>query len=645
MSLKPYPAHGAPLMELEPTKLSGPRSMLVRPADAYETIDTGSELTMPREVTDEWPTLDLRKYEIVIKLSLADLGPNTAFVESTYACMMITTSGEPAMTPKPMGESHAAEPIPSLETMEAQVVALTRRVDQLQSYFDHGACPGSIPEHFVLGPSTPPMPLFDLARPRHAQRRRPRGRKALLLMAAVVALIATGVLASPHGMSTLRTRLLGPAHAGVILYTVTPSKLSVRALERGTLESSQSIEVLCEVEGKTTILSLLPEGTYVTKGQLVCELDSSALDDVLINQIIGTKQAEASYQNANLTRQVAEIAVKEYENGLFVQDYKTVLGEITLKESELQRAENREAWSRKMVSKGYLSSWQHRADQLVLQKSQIELNRLRGDLNVLLEYTRDRMIKELKSAVEKARADELARQSVWEYERAKEAKLRRQIEKCKLYAPGDGMVVYFNDQGGWSTSGYKWIEEGGTVRERQKIFTLPNVERMRVNAKIHEMAISRVKPGLRARIWVEALPEQVLTGTVEGIAAITDPTNLFTSSDAKVYTTLIKIDKGIPGLRPGMTAQVEIQVAEVDHVLSVPVQAVLQFQGKDYVYVMTPDGPKRRAVTLGISNDKYIEVKDGIKAGDRIALNSSSLMTEEERLRTFLYPYYSNLGK
>ena len=98
-----------------------------------------------------------------------------------------------------------------------------------------------------------------------------------------------------------------------------------------------------------------PEGTPVKKGEIVCELDSASLKDQLINQKITTKSAEANYENAKLTREVAEIAVVEYEEGIFKQDLATVEGEIKLAESDLSRSEDRVDWARRMFVKGYVS--------------------------------------------------------------------------------------------------------------------------------------------------------------------------------------------------------------------------------------------------------------------------------------------------
>ena len=133
---------------------------------------------------------------------------------------------------------------------------------------------------------------------------------------------------------------------------------------------------------------------------------------------------------------------------------------------------------------------------------------------MLEKYTKDKTIKELESEVEKAHSDELAKQETWELEKDKEAKLEKQIENCKLLAPGDGIVVYANDPSRFGGSNQPQIEEGATVRERQKIFSLPDITKMQVNTKVHESMVDRIEPGLRARIRVDAFADEELTGTV-----------------------------------------------------------------------------------------------------------------------------------
>jgi len=172
-------------------------------------------------------------------------------------------------------------------------------------------------------------------------------------------------------------------------------------------------------------------------------------------------------------------------------------GEIALASADQDRATDRLEWSTRMYKKGYVSKATNIADKLTLDKSKFELEKAQSAQNVLLKYTKEKTIKELRAEVEKATADELSKKSTWELEKTKEAKLERQIKACVLTAPADGIVVYANDPGRNFGSNTPQIEEGATVRERQKIFSLPDIGNMQVNAKIHESQIDKILENIK----------------------------------------------------------------------------------------------------------------------------------------------------
>jgi len=429
---------------------------------------------------------------------------------------------------------------------------------------------------------------------------------------------------------------IAPTRATVMTRTIKRGPLSISITEKGSLESSKNLDVACEVEGQTTIIEIKDEGTRVAKGDLVCELDSATLRDNLTNQVITTERAKADFENAVKTFEVAEINVQEYKEGVYPQELKTIQGEIKLAESEQTRAEDRVDWSNRMLKLGYVSAASNLADQLTLQRSVFSLSQAKKKLEVLERYTYNKTIKEREGEVEKARADKLAKEATFKLESDKEAKLRRMIEKCKLYAPNDGLVVYANEQNNFRGGQQgPMIERGAQVRERQKVFSIPDIEHMRVNAKVHESMIDKIEKGQSAKIRVDAFPNDRLTGAVDTVATMADQSSFF-SSDIRVYTTMIEVNSGLPGLRPGMSAEVEILIAKLDDVMSVPVQAVLEFGGKQWVWVVKPDGSsEKRPITVGLSNNEYVEVKDGLKEGDKVALDPKSLMTESEKEEAF----------
>ena len=225
------------------------------------------------------------------------------------------------------------------------------------------------------------------------------------------------------------------------------------------------------------------------------------------------------------------------------------------------------------------------ATEDALVRERMALERTKVKKNVLENVTKPRTVKELQADVKRKRSDELAKHAKWELEISKTRKLERQIEACDIKAPADGTIVYANDPGRPPQ-----IEEGATVRERQKIFRV--IERnapFRVNAWIRESQVDKLSRNMKARIRVDAFPNETLDGTILRIASRPVPTN-FRSPDVKVYMTETKIDHPLPGLRPGMTAQVEIMVSELDNVISVPVAAVVQYNGKDHLAVKKADG-------------------------------------------------------
>jgi hypothetical protein len=231
-----------------------------------------------------------------------------------------------------------------------------------------------------------------------------------------------------------------------------------------------AVDVHCLVEGGTTVIKMVPYGSTVKKGQVICELDSAALRDRLTNQQINELSAQSNCENAKLTREVAEVAVTEYVEGLDVDelveyemDIKNAEVELSLAEDQLDELKAQKADRKKVVTA-----------ELALKKFRFRLERAHSRRKTLVNFSRPKRIKELQSDVEKARSNELAKKASWELEAAKTKKLKRQIEACTIKAPSDGMLVRVTRdlEPGAPTANQPRIEEGSAVRERQLLFRI-----------------------------------------------------------------------------------------------------------------------------------------------------------------------------
>ena len=133
------------------------------------------------------------------------------------------------------------------------------------------------------------------------------------------------------------------------------------------------------------------------------------------------------------------------------------------------------------------------------------------------------------------------------------------------------------------------------------------------------------------RANVRILDRQV-RGHVIGIANQAEQTSFF-AADVKEYATTVKIDGEPDGLKPGMTAEVEILIGNLTDALSLPVVAVLEHGRKYYCWVKNADGStERRELTLGLSNDEFVEVKQGLKDGEEVVLNPRKVPDAKELL-------------
>ena len=164
------------------------------------------------------------------------------------------------------------------------------------------------------------------------------------------------------------------------------------------------------------------------------------------NQQITVESAVASFINAQLTREVAEIAVVEYEQGVFRQDIDIAEGERRLAESDLSRARDVLEFGKaqlakiKQASKGSTADLANEfrvADFVIdaerrLPRSELAFRQAESKPKMLEAYTKPKRIKELQSEVAKARSVELAKQAVSELEKSKLKRLEQAIKGLDL---------------------------------------------------------------------------------------------------------------------------------------------------------------------------------------------------------------------
>lgn len=164
------------------------------------------------------------------------------------------------------------------------------------------------------------------------------------------------------------------------------------------------------------------------------------------------------------------------------------------------------------------------------------------------------------------------------------------------------------------------VEEGATVRQRQELLKIPDLSQMLAEVKVPEARVRQVRPGMLAYVRVESIPGERFPGHVRKVAVLPDAQTSWMNPDLKVYATEVMLDVALPELKPGVSARAEIIITNLVSVLSVPLQAVAVHKGENVCFVDKDGLPVPVPVTTGLFNDRYIEIKSGLKEGDRVLL-------------------------
>ncbi len=156
---------------------------------------------------------------------------------------------------------------------------------------------------------------------------------------------------------------------------------------------------------------------------------------------------------------------------------------------------------------------------------------------------------------------------------------------------------------------------GSPVDALTPIAAVENLSNLAIVVDMTEFDIASVKPGMRAVVSVDALGGKSFPSTVTFAAPTGND-----SGGVVTFPVRVELSKAT-GLRPGMTASVRIIVAQRRKVIRIPLEAVTEdSQGNSVVGVI--DGAGRRStrkVTLGLANNKSVEIIEGLRAGERIA--------------------------
>jgi HlyD family secretion protein len=316
----------------------------------------------------------------------------------------------------------------------------------------------------------------------------------------------------------------------------------------------------------------------------------------------------------------------------------------------------------KIKADAYVAQQQRAEANLSSAKSSLAMNKAQLD-KITADYnrTKELHLKKLSSDADLETSKSTYLSSVANYEGAQatvlqmEASLKetnQSLYKTTINSPMDGTISQLNVQLGDRVLGSGFSQ--GT-----DIMTVSDLGSMISTVQVDENDVVLVALGDTARIKVDAYGDRIFKGTVYQIGNSATATGTGTQEQVVNFDVKIRLIDPDPGLRPGMSCNATIETQTINNVISIPIQSVTArsednkpkeiskddntnsnvidkkekkatvTKPKEVVFVIENNKAKMKEVKTGLSDDNYIQIKEGLKNGENVVTGSYKAISRE----------------
>lgn len=444
-------------------------------------------------------------------------------------------------------------------------------------------------------------------------------------------------------------------------YTVKRNDLILGISSSGSVNARKKHKLSLEANLGTKLLWVIDENTHVKEGDVLARFDAENLNNTIEDGTVELdnleKELEVLIQQQNIQVSTdaeslrtaldrldkSEDALRKYRRYELRQSRDSLDAKISEAETALTKARNDYDDFQSTLATANSSDQSEQAKlqaELETKKKAITtaekaLETAESNRKVFQRYDNPTKIRDLENSVEQ---DKLNLEKVKVSIDSQTAKDQRQIDNTKirirrktkdleqqksyvpmmeLTAPVDGIVLYGDSDSRW---GRVDVKLGMDVHRGMVLITIPDMKKMIVEFDLPEIYRSKVEVGNEIIITPDSLQGVKYKGRLDSIDTLPVNWLLWDQNSPKIYKCKIEIEDPDERLVNGMNVQLQIVTGVVKDALAVPVEAVFEEGSKFFVYKVGVTGPKEEPVTLGRSNDTFVEITEGIEEDDVVYL-------------------------
>jgi HlyD family secretion protein len=357
---------------------------------------------------------------------------------------------------------------------------------------------------------------------------------------------------------------------------------------RGDIKALHSIQLTAPsfVGGDLQVVKLVPTGTLVKKGDIVVQFDTTNLQRTLEQKQSELKSAEADIEHS---RAEARLGQEQQATDLLQGRYDVERAKLDTSKQEI------------------LSEIEGAETRLKLADAEQKFKELQQK-DVSTKESAEAEISGKKQKQKKA---------LFDVQQAE-----RQIAALTLRAPSDGMVTLLpnfrarNWMAGGSTPDFK---EGDRAWSGAGIAELPNLNTVRLSARVDESDRGRLKSSNSAEVRIDAIADKEFKGSVAEISPLAK-LDYNSWPYTKNFDIALQILENDARIRPGMSASARIAVEKIPNSILVPAAAVFDKNGRSVVYVLRGSRFEERAVQVARRGKTELLIAGGLQPQEKVAL-------------------------
>lgn len=169
------------------------------------------------------------------------------------------------------------------------------------------------------------------------------------------------------------------------------------------------------------------------------------------------------------------------------------------------------------------------------------------------------------------------------------------------------------------------VSQGEMVSTSTKAFTIIDTSYMLAEVGVPDKMVGKLRKGQNITLKINTQGNKELEGIVDSISPSTDATT-------QTYIVKIKVSNSDGSLKPGMFARAILPVDSREKVLTVPNESIKIENGIRYVYVVDNGSIRKRAIEVGLSNEKISEITKNLKEGELVLTEGQIFLSDGEKV-------------